>query len=91
MTGFKFGTFAEYIAVNQNSNVLEMPKNATYEEAAAIIFGGQTAIRFLEKAHITEKTSPKILIIGATVINMTKSNLNTIFINYHNSVVNNLR
>lgn len=66
MTGFKFGTYAEYIAVNQNSKVLEMPKNATYEEAAAIIFGGQTAIHFLEKAKIAEKLNPKILIIGAT-------------------------
>lgn len=66
MTGFKFGTYAEYIVVNQNSNVLEMPRNATYEEAAAIIFGGQTAIYFLEKAKIAKKFSPKVLIIGAT-------------------------
>ena len=65
-TGFKFGTYAEYIAVKQNSNVIEMPKNATYDEAVAIIFGGQTAIYFLEKTKITEKLNPKILIIGAT-------------------------
>lgn len=66
MTGFKFGTYSEYIAVNQNSNVLEMPKNATYEEASAIIFGGQTAIYFLDKAKISEIRNAKILIIGAT-------------------------
>ena len=66
MTGFKFGTYAEYIAVNQNGNVIKMPVNATYEEAAAIIFGGQTAIYFLDKAKIAEKLNPKILIIGAT-------------------------
>jgi NADPH:quinone reductase-like Zn-dependent oxidoreductase len=66
ITGFKFGTYAAYIAVNQNSNVLEMPVNATYEEAAAIIFGGQTAIYFLNKAKIAEISSAKILIIGAT-------------------------
>ncbi|MBN8707510.1 MAG: NAD(P)-dependent alcohol dehydrogenase [Bacteroidetes bacterium] len=66
MTGFNFGTHAEYIAVNQNGTVMEMPENATYEEAAAIIFGGQTAIHFLEKAKIAEKLNPKILIIGAT-------------------------
>ena len=66
MTGFKFGTYAEYITVNQNSNVIEMPKNATFEEAVAIIFGGQTAIYFLEKAKIAEMVNPKILIIGAT-------------------------
>lgn len=66
MTGFDFGTYAEYIVINQNSNVIEMPKNATYEEAVAIIFGGQTAIYFLEKAKIAENLRPEILIIGAT-------------------------
>ena len=66
MTGYNFGTYAEYITVNQNSNVLEMPKNATFEEAVAIIFGGQTAIYFLDKAKIEKKSNPKILIIGAT-------------------------
>jgi NADPH:quinone reductase-like Zn-dependent oxidoreductase len=66
MTGFNFGTYAEYIAINQNSNVLKMPNNATYEEAAAIIFGGQTAIYFLEKAKIATEPHKKLLIIGAT-------------------------
>lgn len=66
MTGFNFGTNAEYITVNQNSNVIEMPRNASFEEAAAIIFGGQTAIYFLDKVKITERSNPKILIIGAT-------------------------
>lgn len=66
MTGFQFGTYAEYIAINQNSNVIGMPENASCEEAAAIVFGGQTAIHFLEKAKIAEKLNPRILIIGAT-------------------------
>lgn len=66
MTGFKFGTYAEYITVNQHSNVIEMPQNATFEEAVAIIFGGQTAIYYLDKAKIAEKVKPKILIAGAT-------------------------
>lgn len=66
MTGFKFGTYAEYIAVNQNGNVIEMPTNATFEDAATIIFGGQTAIHFLDKAKIAQRPNAKILIIGAT-------------------------
>lgn len=66
MTGFKFGTYAEYIAVNQNDNVIEMPNNATFEDAVAIIFGGQTAIHFLDKAKIAQRTNATILIIGAT-------------------------
>jgi len=66
MTGYNFGTYAEYIAINQNSNVIEMPNNATFEEAAAIIFGGHTAIYFLDKVKIAEKSNPRVMIIGAT-------------------------
>lgn len=66
MTGFKFGTYAEYITVHESSNVITMPGNASYEEAVAVIFGGQTAIHFLEKAGLGEKSDPKVLIIGAT-------------------------
>ncbi|GMQ30693.1 NAD(P)-dependent alcohol dehydrogenase [Algoriphagus confluentis] len=66
MTGFNFGTNAEYIAVNQNSIVLELPINASFEEAAAIVFGGHTAIYFLEKARIREASGKKVMIIGAT-------------------------
>ena len=46
MTGYKFGTYAEYIAVNQTSNVLEMPKNATYEEAV---------VRFITLLHVSHQ------------------------------------
>lgn len=66
MTGFNFGTYAEYIAVKEKSILALMPKNASFEEAASLIFGGQSAIYFLEKAHIHQKTNPKVLIIGAT-------------------------
>jgi NADPH:quinone reductase-like Zn-dependent oxidoreductase len=66
MTGFKFGTYAEYITVAQNSNILAMPVNASFDEAAAIVFGGQTAIHFLEKAKIAERSHPRVLILGAT-------------------------
>ncbi|KAF0153058.1 MAG: zinc-binding dehydrogenase family oxidoreductase [Ignavibacteria bacterium] len=66
MTGFDFGTYAEYIAVKENGNVAYMPENANFEEAVSLIFGGQTAIYFLEKSKISEKLEPKVLIIGAT-------------------------
>lgn len=66
MTGFNFGTYADYITLNQNSNVTQMPDNATFDEAAAMIFGGQTAVYFLGKAGISKITNKKILIIGAT-------------------------
>lgn len=66
MTGFKFGTYAEYMSVHQNSNVTHMPWNASFAEAVSLIFGGQTAIYFLEKAGIANRVNPKVLIIGAT-------------------------
>jgi NADPH:quinone reductase-like Zn-dependent oxidoreductase len=43
-----------------------MPKNATFDEAVSLVFGGQTALYFLEKAKVTRKANPKVLIIGAT-------------------------
>lgn len=55
MTGFQLGTYAEYIAVNQNSKVIGIPKNSSYEEATSIIFGRQAAIYFLNKAKLAEK------------------------------------
>lgn len=66
ITGFKFGTYAEYIAVSGKSTVVKKPFNATFEEAAAICFGGQTAYYFLKKAKVSEKSNLKVLIYGAT-------------------------
>ena len=66
MTGFNFGTHSEYITVSENSNVLPMPQNASFEEAASLVFGGQTALYYLNKAKISEIFCPKILILGAT-------------------------
>ena len=66
LTGFQFGAHAEYITLSDKSILVKKPVNATFEEAAAIAFGGQTAIYFLEKAQISKKSNPKILIYGAT-------------------------
>lgn len=66
MTGFKFGTYAEYLTIHQDGNVTNMPINATFDEAAAIIFGGQTAIHFFDKMKIAEKPNANVLTIGAT-------------------------
>lgn len=67
LTGLKFGAHAEYIALSEKGAVFKKPVNATFEEAAAILFGGETAIYFLEeKAKISERVNPKVLIYGAT-------------------------
>lgn len=64
LTGFQFGTYAEYVSINENGIIHIKPENATHEESAAILFGGQTAIYFLDR--IKKKSNQKILIIGAT-------------------------
>lgn len=65
-TGFKFGAHAEYLTVPEKGVIAFKPGNASFEEAAAMPFGGQTAIYFLAKAKIAEKKNPKVLIYGAT-------------------------
>lgn len=66
ITGFKFGTHAQYTTVPEEGNVILKPVNASFEQAAAILFGGQTAIYFLEKAGIRTMSKPRVLIIGGT-------------------------
>jgi NADPH:quinone reductase-like Zn-dependent oxidoreductase len=66
MTGFQFGAYAEYLTIGEKSVVTSMPQNASFEEAVSLIFGGQTALYFLEKAKIQERKNPKVLIIGST-------------------------
>jgi NADPH:quinone reductase-like Zn-dependent oxidoreductase len=66
MTGFQFGTYAEYLSVPETSTVILKPKNASFDEAAALPFGGQTAHHFLMKAGINTRNVPSVLIVGAT-------------------------
>ena len=65
-TGLKFGAYAQYIALPEKSNIAHKPNNASFEEAAAILFGGMSALYFLEKAGIASERAKKILIYGAT-------------------------
>lgn len=64
MTGMKFGAHAEYISLAEDSTVEKMPDNLSYEEAAAVLFGGTTALHFLRKANLKE--GQKVLIYGAS-------------------------
>jgi NADPH:quinone reductase-like Zn-dependent oxidoreductase len=65
-SGFKFGAYAEYIVLPESGTVSHKPENASFEEAAAILFGGMTAIYFLQKAGIAAKPGLQVLIYGAT-------------------------
>ncbi len=66
LTGFNFGTYAEYLVANKKSILTTKPKNASFEEAAAILFGGQTAHFFLKKTKVPDQTGLKVMIYGAT-------------------------
>ena len=65
-TGINMGCHAEYVCISEDKVIYNKPKNASFEEAASIPFGGQTAIYFLRKGKIEEINNPKVLIYGAT-------------------------
>lgn len=64
-TGMRLGANAEYTCMSENSALVIKPNNISHEQAAAVIFGGLTAIHFLrDKANI--QSGQKILINGAS-------------------------
>lgn len=61
---FGFGSYAEYKCVSEQSLVTKMTDNISYEEAAAIPFGGLIALHYLRAGNIHQ--GQKVLIYGAS-------------------------
>jgi len=63
-TGFKMGAHAQYVCVPEARGLMKTPDAVPDEQAAAILFGGISALHFLRKANVAPRQN--ILIYGAS-------------------------
>ena len=64
-TGAAYGAHAEYRTMSEEGLLALKPANLSFEEAAALSFGGTTALAFLrDKGHLA--AGERVLIVGAS-------------------------
>jgi len=63
-TGAAMGCHAEYRCMPERGPLAHKPSKLTYEEAAAISFGGTTALSFLRRAEV--RRGDRVLVNGAS-------------------------
>lgn len=59
----KMGAHAEYISFPENLTIARKPEGLTHTEAAALVFGGHTALHFLRQADLKHR---HLMIYGAS-------------------------
>ena len=68
MTGFNLGAYAEYTCMKEADStagcVSFKPKNISFEEATAAVYGGSLALQYMDMGNITE--GQNVLIYGAS-------------------------
>jgi NADPH:quinone reductase-like Zn-dependent oxidoreductase len=64
MRGAKMGCHAEYVVVAADGEIARKPANLSFEEAAAVIFGGHTAVRYLDQVQLGPGV--EVLVNGAS-------------------------
>lgn len=62
--GWKMGCHAEYVTIAEDAMVEKKPANLEFAEAAALGFGGSTALWFFRKAGL--KAGERLLVVGAS-------------------------
>lgn len=61
--GLRMGAYGEYMTLPEKYTIVPVPKQVTFDEAAAVPLGGLNAIHFMRKADI--KSGEHVLINGA--------------------------
>jgi NADPH:quinone reductase-like Zn-dependent oxidoreductase len=63
-SGARMGCYAEYRCMPEDGAMATKPPNLTYESAAALCFGGTTALDFLRRGKL--KSGERVLVNGAS-------------------------
>lgn len=64
-SGTNYGAHAEYVCISEKEPVIKKPENMTFMEAAALSYGGLTALSFLRDSGAIQQ-GDRVLVIGAS-------------------------